>query len=65
MSANRTDITELPKLTVILRQGEDGYIIAECIDLPGCMSQGKTEEEARKNIADAIQSCLAVRIDGV
>ena len=53
---------ELPKLTVALRHGEDGYIVAECIDLPGCMSQGKTEEEVRKNIVDAIQSCLAVRI---
>lgn len=57
------DVVELPKLTVALRHGEDGYIVAECIDLPGCMSQGKTEEEVRKNIVDAIQSCLAVRIE--
>jgi predicted RNase H-like HicB family nuclease len=52
-----------PELTVILRHGEDGYIVAECVQLPGCMSQGKNEDEAKRNIIDAIQSCLAVRIE--
>lgn len=51
-----------PELTVILRHGEDGYIVAECLQLPGCMSQGKDEDEARRNIIDAIQDCLNVRI---
>ena len=51
-----------PTLTVALRHGDDGYIVAECIQLPGCMSQGKTEEEAVANIRDAIESCLAVRL---
>lgn len=49
-------------LKVVLRPGEDGYVVAECLQLPGCMSQGKTEEEARRNIVDAIQSVLAVRL---
>jgi predicted RNase H-like HicB family nuclease len=37
-----------------LREGEDGYIVAECPSLPGCISQGKTEEEALANIKEAI-----------
>ncbi len=39
---------------VILRNGEDGYIVAECPSLPGCISQGKTEAEALANIKEAI-----------
>ena len=40
---------------------EDGGFIAECPDIPGCMSQGETEEEALKNIREAIELCLEVR----
>jgi predicted RNase H-like HicB family nuclease len=49
-------------LRVVFRHGEDGYIIAECPQLPGCMSQGKTTEEAGQNIKDAIKSVLSVRM---
>ena len=35
--------------------------IAECPSIPGCVSQGKTEEEAQRNIKDAIKECLEVR----
>ncbi len=41
--------------------GEDGYIVAECPALPGCVSQGKTKEEALKNIREAIEGILEVR----
>jgi len=51
-----------PSLRVIYSHGEDGYIVAECPQLPGCMSQGKTREEATKNIADAITSVLMVKM---
>ena len=46
--------------TVDLADGEDGYIVAACREIPGCVSQGKTREEALMNIADAIDSCLEV-----
>lgn len=46
---------------VNLEEGEDGYIIAECPALPGCMSQGKTREEALANIREAIQGIIKVR----
>jgi len=41
---------------VILYRGEDGYWVAECPSLPGCVSQGKTKEETIKGIKEAI-SC--------
>ena len=44
---------------VILYTGEDGYLVAECPSLPGCISQGKTKEEAIANIREAIQGCIA------
>jgi predicted RNase H-like HicB family nuclease len=39
---------------VLLYPGEDGYWVAECPSLPGCISQGTTREEAIKNIREAI-----------
>ena len=44
---------------VILYPGEDGYWVAECPSLPGCISQGQTREEAVKNIREAIQGYIA------
>ena len=44
---------------VRLRQSEEGYSVS-CPGLPGCWSQGETEEEALENIRDAIQEYLAV-----
>ena len=40
---------------IILYPGEDGYWVAECPSLPGCISQGKTKEEAIANIKEAIE----------
>ncbi len=46
------------KLPVILTPGEDGWIIAECPVLPGCISQGKTKEEVLDNIREAAELWL-------
>ena len=43
----------------LLYPGEDGYIVAEVPSLPGCISQGKTREEALENIKDAIEGFIA------
>jgi len=43
---------------VLLEQAEDGWIVAECPALPGCVSQGKDQEEALKNIKEAITAWL-------
>ena len=40
---------------VILYPGEDGYWVAECPSLPGCISQGKTKAQAAANIREAIE----------
>jgi predicted RNase H-like HicB family nuclease len=49
------------KLLVTLERDETGMIVAECPAIPGCVSQGKTEEEALSNIHEAIQVCLEAR----
>ncbi|MBM3347851.1 MAG: type II toxin-antitoxin system HicB family antitoxin [Betaproteobacteria bacterium] len=49
------------KFPVSIYRDEDGMYIADCAVIPGCVSQGKTEEEAEANIADAIRECLAAR----
>ncbi|MBI2998500.1 MAG: type II toxin-antitoxin system HicB family antitoxin [Deltaproteobacteria bacterium] len=46
---------------VTLTPGEDGFIVAECPSLPGCVSQGRTKEEALNNIREAIEGILEVR----
>jgi len=44
---------------VILYRDEDGFYVAECPSLPGCVSQGTTKEEALLNIREAIQGYIA------
>ncbi len=51
------------KFTITINRDEDGMYIAECPSIPGCFSQGKTEEEAQKNIQEAIKECLDVRAE--
>ena len=51
---------------VILYPGEDGYWVAECPTLPGCISQGETKEQAIKNIREAIDAYItALEEDGL
>ena len=45
---------------VIIYPGEDGYWVAECPSLPGCISQGETRELAIENIREAIKGYIAV-----
>ncbi len=44
---------------IFLYPGEDGYWVAECPSLPGCLSQGQNREEALLNIREAIQGYIA------
>lgn len=59
------------KLVVVMRQaliypGEDGYWVAECPSLPGCLSQGRTKAEAVANIREAIEVYVAaLETDGL
>ena len=49
------NVRELP---VILKPGEDGFILADCPAFPACFSQGRTRDEALANIRQVIELCL-------
>ncbi len=48
------------KLRILIEQDEAGIFVAEVPALPGCLSQGKTREEALSNIKEAIEGWLEV-----
>ena len=51
---------------ILIEQDEDGWFIVTVPALPGCVSQGRTEEEAKRNIAEAIELHLgALARDGI
>ncbi|HMI81756.1 MAG TPA: hypothetical protein VK480_08210 [Solirubrobacterales bacterium] len=37
---------------------EDGWIVARVLEVPGAISQGRTREEARENVLDALRTVL-------
>ncbi len=47
------------KYRTIIEQDEDGNYLVQCPSLPGCISEGKSRDEALVNIKDAIQGYLA------
>ena len=51
---------------VVIYPGEDGYWVAECPSLPGCISQAKTKQELVSNIREAIDGYItALKEDGL
>lgn len=46
---------------VVVSRGEDGFYIVQCPALTGCFTQGKTLDEALKNIKEVIELCLEER----
>ena len=52
------DYSDGMKFRVVIEPDEDGVFVAECPALSGCVSQGKTRDEALANIRDAIQGYL-------
>lgn len=48
------------KLHVLIEQDEDGMYVVEVPALPGCLSQGTTQEEALANIREAIEGWMEV-----
>ena len=48
------------KCTIILEKEEEGGYSAQCLELPGAISQGETKEEALRNIKEAIEAVLEV-----
>ncbi len=60
---NAVRLGKIMKFMIIIFQDEDGIFITECPSIPGCVSQGKTEQEAIANIQEAIKECLEVRAE--
>jgi predicted RNase H-like HicB family nuclease len=54
----RMNCKEFNMRQVIVFPGEDNYWVVECPSLPGCISQGKTREEAISNIREAIEGYI-------
>ena len=48
------------KLHVVIEKDEAGYFVAEVPAFPGCLSQGKTKDEALRNIREAVEGWLEV-----
>ena len=48
------------KYTIILEKEEEGGYSAQCLELPGAISQGETKEDALRNIKEAIEAVLEV-----
>ncbi len=53
-------MSETLRLTITYDEpDEDGWIVARVVEVPGAMSQGRTREEARENVLDALRLMLA------
>ncbi len=59
--ADRNGESMTLKYRVVLEPGEDGWIVATVPAVKGCVSQGKTREEALKNIREALEGILEVK----
>ena len=46
---------------IVYEQGEEGWIVASIPQVPGALSQGRTREEARANVVDALRGILELR----
>ena len=53
----------LVKFLVTIDRDEDGAWVAECPSIPGCVSQGRTKDEALASVQEAIRACLEVRAE--
>jgi predicted RNase H-like HicB family nuclease len=53
-------MSERLRLTIVFEEpDEDGWIVARIIEVPGAMSQGRTRDEARENVMDALRLMLS------
>jgi predicted RNase H-like HicB family nuclease len=50
-------------LTVLFEEGEDGWVVARIREVPAAMSQGRTRDEARENVLDALRELVLSYLD--
>jgi len=46
------------RFNIVIEQGEDGYLISDVVELPGCHTQAKTMDELLERTKEAISLCL-------
>jgi predicted RNase H-like HicB family nuclease len=54
-------MSEPLRVTIVFEQGDDGWVVASIPEVPGAHSQGRTREEARANVIDALRGILELR----
>jgi predicted RNase H-like HicB family nuclease len=54
-------MTDSLHVTIVYETGDDGWIVASIPEVPGVHSQGRTREEARTNVIDALRGMLELR----
>jgi predicted RNase H-like HicB family nuclease len=54
-------MSESLQFTIVFEEGEEGWIVASVPEVPGANSQGRTREEARANVIDALRGILELR----
>lgn len=54
-------MSESLRITIVHEEGEDGWIVASIPAVPGAQSQGRSREEARANVTDALRGILELR----
>ncbi len=52
-------MTDSLRFTILFEEGEDGWIVAQVKEVLGAVSQGKTREQARANVIDALRLMLS------
>ena len=50
------------RVTIVYEPGEEGWVVASIPQVPGAHSQGRTREEARANVIDALRGILELRL---
>ena len=58
-------VSESLRVTIVFETGEDGWVLASIPEVPGAHSQGRTRDEARSNVIDALREVLELRFGGV
>jgi len=54
-------VSQSLRLTIVFEPDEEGWIVASVPEVPGALSQGRTRDEARENVIDALHGILELR----
>jgi predicted RNase H-like HicB family nuclease len=57
-------MSESLEFRIVFEEGEEGWIVASIPEVPGAHSQGRTRDEARANVVDALRGILELRFGG-